>query len=131
MGNRVMAVDDDPGVLFTVQAVLEEAGIEIVTATGGRECIDQLKKGFNGLILMDVMMPEMDGWQTIKAIISEGLLNGNVICILSAKPVPDKEMDELKKYVPEYIQKPFDPDELIMTIRRYFAVISQKEHNQK
>jgi DNA-binding NtrC family response regulator len=127
MVNRVMAVDDDPGVLFTVQAVLEEAGIDIITANGGKECLEHLRKGFSGVILMDVMMPEMDGWQTIKAIISEGLMSGNIICILSAKHVPDQEFDQLKQYVPEYIKKPFEPDELITIIKHYFTCIVPKE----
>ena len=114
-----MVVDDDPGILLSVKLIFEEQGYEVHTANSGKECIEELKKGFKGVILMDIMMPVMDGWDTIQEIVNQNLLEGNLISMLTAKDVPDVKMNPLKEYVTDYLTKPFESDEIIETVNQY------------
>ncbi len=114
-----MIVDDDPSILISVRELFEPEGFEVLAAGSGRECIAELEKDFRGVILMDVMMPHMDGWDTIKAIVDQGLYEGNIISMFTAKDIPDKKMDALQDYVADYITKPFDPEELVVTVKNY------------
>ena len=125
MSKKVMIVDDDPSILISVREVLELAGFDVLTVNSGSKCIEELKKGFKGVILMDVMMPGMDGWDTIQEIVNNNLLEGNIVAMLTAKDIPDEKMEEVKEYVIDYITKPFDIDELIATVDEYFDYIGK------
>lgn len=121
--NSVMIVDDEPSILIAVRVLLEPEGFEVLTVDSGAKCIEELKKGFRGVILMDIMMPRMDGWDTIKSLVDEGLIEGNIIVMLTAKDTPGEKMEGLQEYVIDYINKPFDPDELVSYIREYLELI--------
>lgn len=123
MVHQVMVVDDDAGVIFTVKTILEEYDIAVRTAVGGNECLAALREGFKGLILLDIMMPEMDGWQTIRNMMKEEHTERSIICMLTAKHMPDPEMDELKQYVLEYIRKPFSSEHLITVVKEYLPYL--------
>ncbi|MBN2105351.1 response regulator [bacterium] len=124
MEKKVMVVDDDPAVLRTVKRILESAGFEVVPVDSGTACLESLKQGFHGLILMDVVMPEMDGWDTIQSIVDQGFAKGNIICMLTAKEIPDKRMDQLKEYILDYITKPFAAKQLIDIVTEYIDYLS-------
>jgi len=118
---NVMIVDDDPSILIAVRTLLENAGFEVYAAGSGNDCIEEMKNGFQGVILMDIMMPYMDGWDTIREIVKQGFIDGNVIAIITAKDLPDIKMTDLKDYVIDYIAKPFNPDELVSNVNKYFT----------
>ncbi|MFP4053538.1 MAG: two-component system response regulator [Phycisphaerae bacterium] len=113
---QVMIVDDDPGILFTVEAVLQDAGYQVTACQGGQECLLRLQEGFRGLILMDIMMPRMDGWDTIRCIKEEGLLEGNLVCMLTAVAAPGPKMEGLQECVMDYVTKPFDAQTLVAAV---------------
>lgn len=117
--DRVMIVDDDRHILVAVKTVLNEAGFPVEMAESGEECINLLKAGFTGVILLDIMMPVMDGWDTIRAINSNGLGDNVLIAMLTAKNSPDAKMIGLQEYVFDYITKPFEPEELVSRVRLY------------
>ena len=110
---NVMIVDDDAHVRIAVKTILSDAGFQIIAAESGDQCIDLLKKGFSGVILLDIMMPGMDGWDTIRAILDNNLEQGIAIVMLAAKNAPDTKMIGLQEYVVDYITKPFDNEDLI------------------
>ncbi len=114
---KVMIVDDNKMIRESVRILLHSEGVDIVVADGGSECLSCLQAGFRGIILMDVMMPGMDGWDTIREIVDQGLYDGNVILMLTGKSEPDLKMEGIQEYVTDYVTKPFDPLELIGTIR--------------
>ncbi|KDE54682.1 two-component system response regulator, partial [Methanoculleus sp. MH98A] len=116
---RIMVVDDDVFILEVMEELLEPEGIEVVAAESGDECIAQLADGFRGVILMDIMMPRKDGWETIQEMIDRDLMEGNVIAMLTAKDVPDVELECLKEHVIDYITKPFEPDEIVALVKGY------------
>lgn len=119
MEERVMIVDDEPDIRISVRTVLEEHGYEVLMIDSGEACLEALENGFRGVILMDIMMPGMDGWDTIREMIDRKLIEGNVIAMLTAKEDPDVDLEELAEAVINYIRKPFRADMLVSVVERY------------
>jgi CheY-like chemotaxis protein len=109
----VMIVDDDKAIAHCIDKVLSKAGHRVVHASNGVECLAALRAGFRGLVLMDIMMPQMDGWSTVRAAVREGLLTGNLVCMLTAVDDPGRAGEDVLEYVHDYLPKPFDNDELL------------------
>ena len=123
MDKRIMVVDDDPDILITIRKIFEKEGYEVFTVDSGIDCIKELERGFKGIILMDIMMPFMDGWDTIEEITKRGLLKDIIISILTARGTPDHEkMRGLESYIYDYITKPFDVKKLIFDVKQMIAM---------
>ena len=120
-----MIVDDDESIRHAVQSLLLTEEIESVAASGKQECLAYLEAGFRGVILMDIMMPGANGWETIREIERAGLLNGNLISMLTALEMPDYQMEGLQEVVLDYIVKPFEPETFISSIKRYLQMFEQ------
>ncbi|MBN1556171.1 MAG: response regulator [Phycisphaerae bacterium] len=123
MSKQIMIVDDDPAVRYTVLEVLRGADMNAIAVDSGEACLEELRKGFHGVILLDIMMPGMDGWDTLEAMKREGLNEGNIVCMLTAVISPSEEMDSVKDNVLDYVRKPFDPDGLIATAKEYLSYL--------
>jgi DNA-binding response OmpR family regulator len=119
MNETVLIVDDDPAICYTVREVLAAAGLQARIAQSGEVCLQALREGFRGVILLDIMMPGKDGWQTLQEMRAEGLLEGNIICMLTAVTNPGQRMEHLKECVLDYVRKPFDPDGLVRATCQY------------
>ncbi len=118
---KLLVVDDNPFILSMIRPIFEEAGFEVFAASSGLDCLDFLKREqFEGVILMDLMMPQMDGWETIEQIVQQGLNKNVVISVLSAKDVPD-EKPETMKYIADYFTKPYDNKEIVKRVNSYFV----------
>ena len=122
---RVLVVDDEECIRETMYELLASEGIETLTALGSNDCLRILREGFRGVILMDVMMPGKNGWDTVREIEKEGLLEGNIIAMLTAMDVPDERMEGLQEIVIDYLTKPFEPYELISAVRRYLTLLDR------
>jgi len=121
MEKKLMIVDDDPDILITIRELFESEGFDVYTVPCGKDCIEELEHGFKGVILMDIMMPHMDGWTTIRQIVTKGLNKGSIISIVLAKDESDWKFDDLKQYIKSYITKPFDTQQLLQTVKSYFT----------
>ncbi|HEB02843.1 MAG TPA: response regulator [Nitrospirae bacterium] len=122
---KVMVVDDDALIRLTVREVLKDAGIGVVEADGAGQCLEHLRQGFKGVVLMDIMMPGRDGWDTIREIIENGLYKSIIIVMLTAMDVPGSKMEGLQEYVTDYMTKPFTQDELVSYVRNYFIYLEK------
>jgi len=122
---RVMVVDDEECIRETMHELLDSEGISAVIVAGASDCLRLLREGFRGVILMDVMMPGKDGWETIREMEKEGLMQGNIISMLTAMDVPDERLEGLKETVLDYIIKPFEPSELIASVRMYLTLLDR------
>ena len=127
MNYGVLIVDDDKYVRLTITELFKAEGIKVVEAGGADECLEELEKGFKGVILMDIMMPEKDGWDTVRMIIEKDMVKDNIIAMLTAKDVPDEKMHGLQEYVTDYITKPFDGEELVARVKEYFSYFAGQE----
>lgn len=122
MEKKIMIVDDDPDILISIRKIFEREGYEVFTVDSGMDCIKELERGFSGIVLMDIMMPFMDGWDTIEEIKSKGLEKNVVISILTAKGTADHEkLKGLQSYIYDYITKPFDVQQLISNVNNIVA----------
>jgi CheY-like chemotaxis protein len=124
MNESVMVVDDDASVRFTAKTVLNANGLRAISVPSGEECLEELRNGFRGLIFMDAAMPDMTGWETIRAMRHEGLLAGNTICMLTAVDAPGPQLRSLRGCVCDYLIKPFDPAELAHVASRCAASLA-------
>jgi DNA-binding response OmpR family regulator len=117
MGKKIMIVDDDPDLLVFLRTLFEHQDFEVLTVDSGNDCIDELERGFKGVILMDLMMPFMDGWTTIREIVKRGYCKNVVISIITASGRADpNKMKGLEPYIHDYIQKPFSLEKLISDV---------------
>ncbi len=114
MAKRILAVDDDAKVLKILQHSLTREGFEVVCAADGFEAIDRAKEAKPDLILLDIMMPGMDGFETLRHL--KEFLDVPVI-ILSAR---GEELDRVVGFrmgVDDYQTKPFSPVELALRVK--------------
>jgi len=121
--NVVMIVDDDQYVRATVDFICQSEQLGLLCAASGAECLGHLESGFRGVILMDVMMPELDGWETIREIAGRGWYAGNLIVMLTGMGEPDCGLDGLQEYVTDYLTKPFGPDQLTGALHYYLSLL--------
>ncbi|MCJ2513030.1 MAG: response regulator [Candidatus Thermoplasmatota archaeon] len=126
MNKRIMIVDDEPDILMSLRIFFENNNYDVITVKNGFDCINELKKGFKGIVLMDIMMPKMDGWATIKKIVEKGLMKNIAIQIITGKGTEDHDkITGLEPYIHDYLAKPFNPDELILNVDNlYFKLFS-------
>ena len=120
MEKRVMIVDDEADVLSSLKTVFESHDYDVITVSNGVECLNEVEKGFKGIILMDLMMPEMDGWDTIQEIINRGLSNNVAIAIITGKGTKDfQKMSSLGSYIFDYLTKPLDIKKLVSSVEKF------------
>lgn len=115
---KIMIVDDDPDIVLSLQELFEREGFQVTTADNGRSCLVELEKGFQGIIILDLMMPIMDGIETIKKMTIDGFTDENAIIVLTAKRIQGEEFNDIYPYIADYITKPFDIGILLQTVKK-------------
>ena len=115
---EVLVVDDDPDTLFTINEILESCNCKTYLVKGGKECLAILEKVTPNLILLDIMMPEMDGFQTINNIkLHPRWANIPVFAVTAKAMLDDKEVI-LKNGFDDYIPKPINSSILSFKIKK-------------
>jgi DNA-binding response OmpR family regulator len=117
----VLIVDDEPRVVKFLKLRLQASGYEVLTAANGTEALEQVQSQDPDLILLDVVMPGMDGFEILKQVRA---LSSVPVIILSAKEEDTDKVRGLKLGADDYLAKPFNPDELaarIEAIKRRMA----------
>ncbi len=118
---RVLVVDDEPDTLELVKLVLESGGFETVLAANGLEALDKVGKTRPDLVLLDIMMPDMDGWDVFRKIKEK--YPAVRIAILTAKAQNiDKLLGLHVLKADDYITKPFGKNELISKVKKLTSV---------
>jgi len=119
MNPKVMIVDDDPDILASFKSMLEHENYEVVAVESGAECLKKLQEGFKGIILMDIMMPDMNGWDTIKEIVDQGYIKDVAINVVTGMSTKDhQQMGILEPYIYEYLSKPVDVRDLLKSVEK-------------
>jgi two-component system, NtrC family, sensor kinase len=112
MAPKILVVDDEPSIVKLVTASLSGKGYEIFQAFDGQEAIVQAKLHKPDLILLDVMMPRMDGTEARKRLLSDPITKDIPVIHLTAVGDFDKQREALADGATDYIVKPFSPSEL-------------------
>jgi signal transduction histidine kinase/HAMP domain-containing protein/ActR/RegA family two-component response regulator len=120
-GHKVLVVDDDPRNAFVLTDVLELHGIIVVQAADGRTAITELAAGDIDLVLMDVMMPQMDGYETTRAIRQMPQLAHLPVIAVTARAMQGDREKSLGSGASDYITKPIDVEELLNCMERWLA----------
>ncbi len=132
MNKKIMIVDDEEDILNSLKVLLERQNYEVVTVNNGIDCLDKLEEGFQGIILMDLMMPEKDGWEVIKEIVERGLTDEINIEIITGKGTKDNErMQLLGSYIFDYHTKPIDVKKLINSVEKCYDDLIHREKLKK
>ena len=112
---RILIVDDDAMAREILKRILEHAGYEVMTAGSGPEALRKLHEGIPHLVVVDLMMPEMDGFELCRRIKSH--LDVPIV-ILSAVAAVESKVEGLQMYAEDYIVKPFEKEELVARVQR-------------
>ena len=113
-----MVVDDNAAILEIVTELISNAGYQPLTAIGGRECLDKVQSERPDLMLLDINMPDMDGWAVLRTLKEKGLTEGMKIMMLTATTEIGADIFGLQDVVTGYIRKPFTNDELSQKVRK-------------
>lgn len=125
MSDRILVVDDDPEVREFVKEHLEQEGFEVEAARGGREALDLASERPPALVLLDVMMPGMDGLTTLRHLRNDVPTANIPVVMLTAKPQAAERVKGLDLGADDYITKPFEIEELVARVR---SVIRRAQH---
>jgi len=111
---KILVVDDEPDLVLLVQLILQRVGHEVIGADGGQEALEKLKETRPDLILLDLMMPKLDGWQTLELIRGHEEFKDIPVAMLTAKVLTPEiiRKTEIGELV-DYIQKPFTKGDLV------------------
>jgi two-component system chemotaxis response regulator CheY len=115
---RVLAVDDSVSLRRLVAATLTQAGHDVTEASNGAEALEAAKKGTFNLVISDLNMPIMDGLTFIKQMRGLASYKFTPILVLTTEMDPEKKKSAKEAGATGWIVKPFDPDQLLTTIRK-------------
>ncbi len=118
---RVMAVDDDHVIRGLLEVNLEMEGHEVVTAVDGRDALDKVTRMRPDLILLDVMMPNVNGWQVAEQLKEDPCTRHIPIVFLSARAMEADVRKGTALGVEAYVTKPFDPIDLMELVSRLLS----------
>lgn len=117
MSKRLLVVDDEPNLLRAVAAVLRGEGFEVSTARSGREALVAVAQNTPDLIVSDVRMPGMDGFQLARKLRSAPNFALVPVIFLTAKDETEDRVEGFQAGVDVYLTKPFEPNELVAVIK--------------
>ena len=117
---KILAVDDEKHIVRLVQITLEKEGYELVTASTGREALEKVASEKPDLVVMDVMMPEMDGLEALEKMKSDPATANIPVIMLTAKAQDSDVFRGWQSGADLYLTKPFNPAELVTFVKRIF-----------
>ncbi len=123
--SSILYIEDDPEMIDLVSLILNRQGFQVIGANGGREGLEIVKHTQPDLILLDLMMPDIDGWDVYQQLkTSESTREIPVIIITAKSQTIDRVLGVQIAKVDDYISKPFRPGELIESIKKILARIN-------
>ncbi len=122
---RVVYIEDEEEMIDLVRLILSRKNFEVIGALGGREGLDRVRQELPDIVLLDLMMPEMDGWEVYHQLKADELTKNIPVIVITAKAQSiDKVLGLHIAKVDAYIAKPFSPKELIENVE---AVLKERK----
>ena len=126
----VVCVEDDAEMIDLIKLILSRQGYEVIGANGGREGLDVIRKTLPDLVLLDLMMPDMDGWEVYQQMREAEATRHIPVIIVTAKAQSVDKMLALQiAKVDDYITKPFGPAELLTSVLRVLENVGIEAKN--
>ena len=124
ISKKVVYIEDESEMIDLVRLILSRKGYEVIGANGGREGLDAIRQKLPDLVLLDLMMPDMDGWDVYQQMKSVEATRDIPVIVITAKAQSiDKVLGLHIAKVDDYISKPFSPQELVESVEK---VIGQR-----
>lgn len=116
---RILCIEDETEMVDLIRLILGRRGFEVIGATGGIEGLQKIRQTTPDLVLLDLMMPDMDGWEVYQQIKADSALRGIPVIIVTAKAQNiDRVLGLHIAKVDDYISKPFSPQELLDSVEK-------------
>ena len=121
MAKKILIVDDEPDILDFVSTRLKSWGYEVIMASDGEKAVAVARDQMPDLILLDVMMPCKDGYETCNEIKSEESTSRIPIVLFTAKPQQQERLKSNYEFIAadDYIMKPFEPENLLAKVKKF------------
>ena len=119
MQRTVLIIEDEKLIIVSTQMVLEAAGFRVESATNGEAGITQARTQAPDLILLDIMMPGIDGWETLTRLKRDSATSGVPVVIFTAREHSRGHPKSAEMGAADYFRKPFEPDELIELVEKH------------
>ena len=120
---RVVCIEDEPEMIDLVRLIMGRKGFELIGAVGGREGLETIRQVKPDLVLLDLMMPDMDGWEVYQQMKVDASLRDIPVIVVTAKAQSiDKVLGLHIAKVDDYITKPFGPQELLASVGRVLGM---------
>jgi two-component system response regulator VicR len=120
---RVVCIEDEPEMIDLVRLILGRKGFDVIGANGGIEGLEVVKAEKPDLVLLDLMMPDMDGWEVYQQLKADPVLSEIPVVVVTAKAQSiDKVLGLHIAKVDDYITKPFGPQELLESVEKILGV---------
>lgn len=118
MAKRILVVDDEPDVVMILRTALQTEGYEVVTASNGPDALEEAAESAPDLMVLDVMMPGMSGFEVLKELKAEPKTSQIPVIMLTGVSEREKIQDALSSGIDYYLIKPFEFDDLMEKIAR-------------
>ena len=118
MKTKILVVDDEPDTVEMIEVNLKAHGYEVLSAGGGEEALQKARAALPDLILLDIMLPEVDGMEVCKILRRDPRTSGIPIVMLTAKAGEIDRVLGLELGADDYVTKPFSPRELVLRVKR-------------
>jgi Response regulators consisting of a CheY-like receiver domain and a winged-helix DNA-binding domain len=113
----ILCIEDEQEMIDLIRLILSRRGFEILGANGGKEGLEIIRKNHPDLVLLDLMMPEMDGWEVYQQMKADEATKDIPVIVVTAKAQSiDKVLGLHIAKVDDYIAKPFSPQELLASV---------------
>ena len=117
MNQTILVVDDDKEIVRLLRGYLEKAGFAVLTAYDGRTAVHTLRQEKPEVVLLDLMLPDMDGWDITRMVRSDANLAQTLIIMLTARVEDSDKIVGLEIGADDYVTKPFNPPEVVARVR--------------
>ena len=124
--HRILIVDDEPNIVLALELLMKKEGYEVHTVDDGDRAVQAAKELRPDLILLDIMMPKMDGYEVCQRIRSDALLKDVSIIMLTAKGREVEREKGLALGADHYITKPFSTRQVVMKVKEILAARSDR-----
>mgnify|MGYP003573763697 FL=1 len=116
---RILCIEDEPEMIDLIRLILERKGFEVLGAVGGQEGLETVRREKPDLVLLDLMMPDVDGWEVYRQMKADEELQGIPVVVVTAKAQSiDKVLGLHIAKVDDYVTKPFGPGDLLESVDR-------------
>jgi two-component system, OmpR family, response regulator VicR len=119
---RILCIEDEPEMIDLIRLILNRRGYEVLGAAGGMEGIKLVREMLPDLVLLDLMMPDMDGWEVYQQMKADDSMREIPVIVVTAKAQNiDKVLGLHIAKVDDYIAKPFGPQELMDSVEKILS----------